>query len=92
MPTRKPAAPKKKPASSPASKLIDKSSAQLIDQRIRELDDWRGATLARTRALMPEFQRGPLVGIPAGEPPVALPDPRVRPFPARLEVVDAARA
>lgn len=54
MPTRKPATPKKKPASSPASKQIDKSSAQLIDQRIRELGDWRGATLARMRALILE--------------------------------------
>ena len=29
-----------------------KNPAQLIDARIEELDDWRGATLARLRALI----------------------------------------
>jgi hypothetical protein len=29
-----------------------KSPSQLIDQRIRELDDWRGETLGRIRALI----------------------------------------
>ena len=30
----------------------DKSPSELIDARIRELDDWRGATLARLRSLI----------------------------------------
>ena len=30
----------------------DPSPSQLIDERIRELDDWRGAMLARLRALV----------------------------------------
>ena len=35
------------------SKALDgKSPAQLIDQRIAELGDWRGETLARIRALI----------------------------------------
>ena len=29
-----------------------KAASRLIDQRIRELDDWRGETLARMRALI----------------------------------------
>jgi hypothetical protein len=32
----------------------DKSPSQLIDARIKELDDWRGDTLGRLRALMKE--------------------------------------
>ncbi len=32
----------------------DKTPAQLIDDRIAELGDWRGETLARVRALMRE--------------------------------------
>jgi hypothetical protein len=32
----------------------DASPSQLIDGRIRELDDWRGETLARIRALIKE--------------------------------------
>jgi hypothetical protein len=32
----------------------DKSPSQLIDARIKELDDWRGTTLARIRALIKE--------------------------------------
>jgi hypothetical protein len=31
---------------------MKKSAAQLIDARIGELDDWRGETLARVRALI----------------------------------------
>jgi hypothetical protein len=31
-----------------------KSPSQLIDERIRELDDWRGATLSRVRDLVKE--------------------------------------
>jgi hypothetical protein len=30
----------------------DKSPSQLIDERIKELDDWRGETLGRLRALV----------------------------------------
>lgn len=30
----------------------DESPSQLIDARIKELDDWRGATLSRLRALI----------------------------------------
>jgi hypothetical protein len=32
----------------------EKSPSQLIDARIEELDDWRGETLARVRALIKE--------------------------------------
>ena len=32
----------------------DKSPAQLIDERIKELDDWRGNLLSRLRALVNE--------------------------------------
>ena len=32
----------------------DKSASQMIDGRIKELDDWRGNTLARLRALIKE--------------------------------------
>jgi hypothetical protein len=32
----------------------DKSPSQLIDGRIKELDDWRGDTLSRLRALIKE--------------------------------------
>jgi len=31
-----------------------KTPSQLIDERIKELDDWRGATLARLRSLIKE--------------------------------------
>jgi hypothetical protein len=31
-----------------------KSPSQLIDARIKELDDWRGTTLGRLRALIKE--------------------------------------
>jgi hypothetical protein len=32
----------------------DKSPSQLIDERIKELDDWRGATLSTLRSLVKE--------------------------------------
>jgi hypothetical protein len=32
----------------------DKTPAQLIDERIKELDDWRGTTLAKLRSLVKE--------------------------------------
>jgi len=32
--------------------MSEQSPSQLIDQRIKELDDWRGDTLARIRALI----------------------------------------
>jgi hypothetical protein len=34
--------------------MADKTPAQLIDERIAELGDWRGDTLARVRALIRE--------------------------------------
>ena len=34
--------------------MPDKSPSQLIDARIEELDDWRGDTLSRVRALVKE--------------------------------------
>ena len=37
---------------SPGSRTSAASASRLIDARIRELDDWRGATLARLRALI----------------------------------------
>ena len=37
-----------------AEKASDSPASQLIDQRIRELPDWRGQTLARMRALILE--------------------------------------
>ena len=33
---------------------MNKSPSQLIDARIKELDDWRGTTLSRLRALVKE--------------------------------------
>ena len=35
-----------------------KSPSKLIDARIKELDDWRGKTLARVRALIKEADPG----------------------------------
>jgi hypothetical protein len=32
----------------------DKTPSQLIDERIKELDDWRGTTLAKLRSLIKE--------------------------------------
>jgi hypothetical protein len=39
-------------AQSKAEGDAERSPAELIDARIAELDDWRGATLARVRALV----------------------------------------
>ena len=38
----------------PAINEIVANPSELIDERIRELDDWRGETLARIRALIKE--------------------------------------
>ena len=45
------AKPKAKPK---AGQAFGKDASKLIDQRIRELGDWRGQTLARMRALILE--------------------------------------
>jgi hypothetical protein len=37
---------------------VSASASQLIDARIRELDDWRGETLARVRALIKQADPG----------------------------------
>jgi hypothetical protein len=37
-----------------SKELADTSPSQLIDARIRELNDWRGETLARVRSLIKE--------------------------------------
>ncbi len=50
---RKPAA---KPRSAPTSGASGGSASRRIDQRIRELADWRGDTLARMRALILEAE------------------------------------
>jgi hypothetical protein len=52
-------AAKAKPAASKAKRIATKSKAaspasELIDRRIRDLDGWRGETLARMRALILE--------------------------------------
>ena len=44
--------PRSKP--SPKTGAAAKSASRMIDQRIRDLGDWRGATLARVRALIHE--------------------------------------
>ena len=42
-----------KKSNSPASKAKEENSpSRLIDARIKELDDWRGETLARVRSLI----------------------------------------
>ena len=46
---------KKTPARKKPAPAAESASA-LIDQRIRELDDWRGETLARMRALILEAE------------------------------------
>ena len=64
MPNRKPAAKSKAPAKAkakPAAKAkggpaSGKAASQLIDQRIADLGGWRGATLARMRALILEAE------------------------------------
>ena len=58
-PARKPgkAKPKAAPArakSSGQEQATGKAASRLIDQRIRDLGDWRGETLARMRALILE--------------------------------------
>ena len=60
-------AAKKKSASSKK-----KSPAKLIDQRIAELDDWRGKTLARVRQLIKQADPGVVeewkwMGVPVWE-------------------------
>ena len=54
---------KAKPKAKRASRASDeqatgKSASRLIDQRIRELEGWRGETLARMRALILEADPG----------------------------------
>lgn len=43
-----------KPKPTRNSEALDTSASRLIDQRIRELDGWRGETLARMRQLILE--------------------------------------
>ena len=47
----------KRPANKAAKAAAPKSASKLIDQRIRELGDWRGETLARMRKLILEADR-----------------------------------
>ena len=55
MTTVKKAAKAKAPAKSAKAKIAsDQSASQLIDERIHELGDWRGETLARMRKLILE--------------------------------------
>src|SRR5690349_20469125 len=51
---KKPAKVAKKPVLKPMAKgqASGDSASRLIDQRIRDLGDWRGETLARMRALI----------------------------------------
>ena len=53
---KKSARPKKAASKQPVSKkkglASDAAAVKLIDARIRELDDWRGETLARLRSLI----------------------------------------
>ena len=44
----------KTPKAKSPSRAIGTGASRLIDQRIRDLDDWRGETLARMRALLLE--------------------------------------
>ena len=63
---RKPAAKPKAPAKGGAKKAgakakpaaTERPASQLIDERIRDLGDWRGETLARMRALILEADPG----------------------------------
>jgi hypothetical protein len=43
-----------KKSESPKGKSASKSASQLIDERIEELDDWRGKVLGRLRSLVEE--------------------------------------
>lgn len=51
-PKAKSKTPAKPAAKAKSSSGTEKSASQLIDQRIRELGDWRGETLARMRELI----------------------------------------
>ena len=42
----------KKSATTKSATIKGESPSRLIDARIRELDDWRGKTLSRVRALI----------------------------------------
>jgi hypothetical protein len=56
MPDRKPSTRSKRPAKARGKErtAAEKSASRLIDERIRDLGDWRGETLARMRALILE--------------------------------------
>jgi hypothetical protein len=43
-----------KQATTGSKEILETSASQLIDARIKELDDWRGQTLARVRGLIKE--------------------------------------
>jgi hypothetical protein len=47
-----------KPATKSKSPAIEGSASRLIDERIRDLEGWRGETLARMRALIREAVPG----------------------------------
>ena len=55
---RKPRVSASKSGSQPKAGAIGPAASRLIDQRIRELDGWRGETLARMRALILEADPG----------------------------------
>ncbi len=57
-PTTKAKPPKANPVKKPAGEgqASGKAASRLIDQRIRDLGDWRGETLARMRALILEAE------------------------------------
>jgi hypothetical protein len=44
--------PEKRAANPAAKRATGEGASKLIDQRIRELDDWRGKTLARVRRII----------------------------------------
>jgi hypothetical protein len=44
--------PEKKAANPAAKRAAGEAASELIDRRIRELDDWRGKTLARVRRII----------------------------------------
>src|SRR5262245_5241733 len=52
------AAARPKAAAKPKAAASSVNASALIDQRIRDLDDWRGETLARMRALILEAEPG----------------------------------
>lgn len=55
---RKPATRSKSPAVRSNEQATGKPASRLIDQRIRDLEGWRGETLARMRALILEADPG----------------------------------